>query len=329
MHLQIEQVIPAARAIAAGNCGRFVGDCGVFTAGMPGAMTTRNEPGSNNVSGWHAADVRRQDKLNMRLTELIFCRKHHTRTAKNLELANKTLELAKEGQVAERFAKAIKQLRATDDRGNPKLNLRSGGIYALERIAHDFEKDHWAIMEVLTAYVRKHSQWKEIELPETNPITTDIEAILTVIRRRNWHYEKSDQILDLHGTNLHDANLEGAYLRGADLRGAYLRRTNLRSAYLRDALLKGAYLWGADLEGAYLWRANLEDAYLRGVNLINTYLRGADLWGADLRGAYLRGADLEGALGITQEQINSAIGDATTRLPAGMVRPASWTKKTS
>jgi len=235
----------------------------------------------------------------MHLTELFFHRKHHTTTAKNLERANKNLELAKEGQITERFAKAIKQLGATDDEGNPKLKLRSGGIYALERIAHDFEEDHWPIMEVLTAYVRKHSQWKEIELPRTNPITIDIEAILAVIRRRNWHYERSDQTPDLHGTNLHDANLEGVYLRGADLRGAYLRRTNL------------------------------EGAYLRGVNLINTYLRGADLWGADLRGTYVRSADLAGALGITQEQINSAIGDATTKLPAGMVRPASWTKKTS
>jgi pentapeptide repeat protein len=263
----------------------------------------------------------------MRLMELFFHRKRDATAAKNFSFANKNLEFAKDGRVTERFAKAIKQLRAIDDKGNPKLNLRRGGIYALERIAHDFEKDHWPIMEVLTAYVREHSQWKAIELPETNPITTDIEAILTVIRRRNWHYEKSDQTLDLHGTNLHDANLEGAYLWGADFRGAYLRRTNLRSAYLRDALLQGAYLWGADLEGAYLMRVKLEGAYLRSVNLINTYLTGADLWGADLRGAYLRGADLTGTLGITQEQINSAIGNATTKLPAGMVRPASWTKK--
>src|SRR5438046_2681193 len=63
-------------------------------------------------------------------------------TTKNLELANKNVELAtkdldltREGQVSERFTKAIEQLGATDDKGNPKLELRLGGIYALERIA--------------------------------------------------------------------------------------------------------------------------------------------------------------------------------------------------
>jgi Pentapeptide repeats (8 copies) len=250
-------------------------------------------------------------------------------TARSLELTNQNLELTKEGQVTERFTKAIEQLRATDDKGNPKLKIRCGGIYALERIAHDFEKGHWPIMEVLTAYVRQHAQWKEVELPETNPITTDIEAILTVIRRREWHYEKSEQTLDLHRINLHDANLEGAYLRGADLTGAYLRRTNLRGVYLRDAHLKGADLWGADLEDAYLSRANMEGAYLRGANLINAYLRSADLWDANLRGAYLRGADLKGTLGVTQEQINSAIGDATTKLPAGLTMPELWKRNGS
>jgi hypothetical protein len=120
-------------------------------------------------------------------------------TRKKLELANEDQELAKEGQVIDRFTRAIKQLRATDSKGNPKLKLRSAAIYALERIAHDFEKAHWPIMEVLTDYVRKHAQRKQVELFETNPITTDIEAILTVIRRREWHYEKSDQTLDFHG----------------------------------------------------------------------------------------------------------------------------------
>jgi hypothetical protein len=55
-------------------------------------------------------------------------------TAQNLELTNKNLELTKEGQVTDRFTKAIEQLGATDDKGKPKLELRLGGIYALERM---------------------------------------------------------------------------------------------------------------------------------------------------------------------------------------------------
>ena len=37
------------------------------------------------------------------------------------------------------------------------MAIRLGGIYALERIAKDSEKDHGPIMEVLTAYVRENA----------------------------------------------------------------------------------------------------------------------------------------------------------------------------
>ena len=41
------------------------------------------------------------------------------------------------------------------------LDVRIGGIYALERIARDSARDHSTIMEVLAAFIREHSheQW--------------------------------------------------------------------------------------------------------------------------------------------------------------------------
>jgi uncharacterized protein YjbI with pentapeptide repeats len=92
--------------------------------------------------------------------------------------------------------------------------------------------------------------------------------------------------------------------RGADLTGADLRGADLRGADLRGANLRGAYLIGADLRGADLSRA--------------------DLTGADLRGADLRGADLTGSLFLTQSQLDAARGDAGTRLPSSLTRPAVW-----
>jgi hypothetical protein len=76
--------------------------------------------------------------------------------------------------------------------------VRLGGIYALERIARDSPKDHWTIMEVLTAYVRQHAPSPppakassglddgKSETSETSPLKprTDIQAILTVLGRR-------------------------------------------------------------------------------------------------------------------------------------------------
>jgi len=52
--------------------------------------------------------------------------------------------------------------------------------------------------------------------------------------------------------------------------------------------------------------------------------RGADLIGADLRGARLDAADLSSSLFVTQVQLDSARGDALTRLPRLLDRPAHW-----
>ena len=63
------------------------------------------------------------------------------------------LQVAREGQVTERFSRAIEHL------GNDSLDVRLGAIYALERIARDSRQDHGPIMEILTAYVREHAPW--------------------------------------------------------------------------------------------------------------------------------------------------------------------------
>jgi hypothetical protein len=74
-----------------------------------------------------------------------------------LYFSYKTLDLSREGQITDRFTKAIEQLGASDAAGQPKLEVRLGGIYALERIARDSERDYWVIINLLTTYVREHS----------------------------------------------------------------------------------------------------------------------------------------------------------------------------
>ena len=91
---------------------------------------------------------------------------------------------------------------------------------------------------------------------------------------------------------------------------------------------RGADLMGAALRGADLHGASLRGAYLIGADLRGADLRRADLLGADLRAADLRGADLTGALFVTGPQLTAATGDGTTRLPAGLARPAHWTTST-
>jgi hypothetical protein len=86
-------------------------------------------------------------------------------SVKTFDLQRQTENLQEQGQITDRFTKAIDQLGAVapggvlDQDGKPRINLeaRLGGIYALERIARDSPRDDWTIMEVLTAYVRENA----------------------------------------------------------------------------------------------------------------------------------------------------------------------------
>lgn len=151
---------------------------------------------------------------------------------------------------------------------------------------------------------------------------------------------------DLYMANLQMADLQLADLRcatllEADLRGADIREADLRYAQLREATLVGATLSGAVLDRAILLGANLKEvnfviAFMSGVVLEEADLRKADLSMAilqgtrcglaDFRSAQLHYADLTEAEDLTQEQINSALGNAGTKLPEGLTRPDHWDK---
>ncbi|MFS0724119.1 pentapeptide repeat-containing protein [Paenibacillus sp. 1P07SE] len=103
-------------------------------------------------------------------------------------------------------------------------------------------------------------------------------------------------------------------------RGQQKRRSQRRQEPSRRT---GDYI-GADLRGADLRGASLRGALMIAADLRDADLRAADLIGADLRDADLRGADLTGSIFLTRMQVRSAKGDARTRLPAGLERPAHW-----
>src|SRR5262245_5247484 len=178
-------------------------------------------------------------------------------TFRNMEIARENLRVAEEGKLTERFSKAVELL------GSDKLDIRLGGIYALERIAQDSLKDHWTVMEVLTAFVREQSR-KEYRdyipslsespssigiIDDELTLREDIQAALTVIGRREWSkVERPNQEL-----NLMQAFLGKVFLFDANLRNANLFKTNLQQsilfrADLRNAILADAILIGADLK---------------------------------------------------------------------------------
>ena len=150
-----------------------------------------------------------------------------------VRVAQENVRVAEEGQITDRFTKAIEHL------GSDKMAIRLGGIYALERIAKDSEKDQGPIMEVLTAYVRENApkQGKSAEEAAAKP-TTDIQAILTVLgRRKATEIKRPGDIINLSNTHL-----AGLVLFGANLSGVNLSRANLSLAVLTGANLNMANL---------------------------------------------------------------------------------------
>ena len=63
------------------------------------------------------------------------------------------VHISREGQITERFTRAVDQL------GNQNVDVRVGGIYALERIAKDSPPDRSAIQFLLAAFIRNHANW--------------------------------------------------------------------------------------------------------------------------------------------------------------------------
>ena len=247
------------------------------------------------------------------------------------------VEVAQEGQITERFTRAIDQL------GSNNLAVILGGIYALERIARDSEKDHWPIMEVLTAYVRAESAWtaeKESQDGDPPALPPYIQAILTVLGRRRVEFDPPGKCLDLSHTDLRNAdllraslapvnllhaNLAGAMLIQVDLQGAAmswailkdasLEGAKLNNAYLNEAILEDAHLSEAELMGAKLHQANLRNAMLYRATMSRAFMPGANLAGAILLETNLSGTDLSKVEGLTREQIERAITDEKTILP--------------
>lgn len=253
-------------------------------------------------------------------------------TWRRIAAAERTVEVSREAQITERFTRAIDQL------GNSKLEIRLGGIYALERIARDSEKDHGTIMDILAAYVRENSRWKgqdAADQGECQRPAADVQAILTVIGRRTRTFGNGEMDalnlrgVDLRGGRFVDANLDGvdvsfSRLDGADFEHASLRRTLFQGCHLEKALFNGVEADLAFFVDCHLTEAqmhgNLKHAYFINAILAGASLRGADLRHAELRNAILtktdlRGANLEEAYDLTAEQCAAALTDKDTILP--------------
>lgn len=226
------------------------------------------------------------------------------------------IQVAREGQITDRFT------RAMDHLGSGTLDIRIGGIYALERLALNSPSNRASVTRILTAFVREHAPWlvgspngpvhptPEVDdkLPWLSNRANDVQAAMHVLARRPVHPGEPRLLLtrtDLRGIYLPDARLDEAFLRRANLARAWMPGIHLERSEMGDADLRRA-----KLRGAYMSQADLRDAHLQQADLRNAVVRRADLRGADLTDALLDGADLTGIK-----------TDDTTVWPKGYPRP--------
>jgi hypothetical protein len=237
--------------------------------------------------------------------------------------------IAEQGQVTDRFAKAVEQLGSL---GPDKIDVRLGGIYSLERLARDSRADQPAIIEVLSAYVRGQAPASgsdssghghcEGDSDGSLAMPIDIQAAVTVLGRRNpdadgptIHFKDSEQPPEV---NLSASCLVLVRVVPAHLEHANLSHSDLRQAFLPDADLRGAHFGYATLTSAVLQSADLGSADLSYADLGGK----ANLFGANLTGANLTGANLSGA-DLTLANLAGVSYDYSTQWPTGFRPPPS------
>lgn len=223
-----------------------------------------------------------------------------------------TLRLAERAQLAERFSEAVEQLGATDAKGDPAVDVRTGALFSLRAIGLDSKDLADSAFFTVASYVTNNYVRSGLDelthgcdkfgTPATD-VSTAFRFVLPALSRE---LQTGDaDVRGLRGAllaglgfdelkfqrfDLSEIKLQLAYLNEPDFRESTLFKADLTMACLRKADLRDA-----NLREAILVRTDLRNAKLEGANLRNANLKRADLRGADLNGAILTNADMEGA----------------------------------
>lgn len=209
-------------------------------------------------------------------------------------------EIDRDANRTTRYTEAVKQL------GDDKSAVRFGGVYALQRIGEDSQRDRTTIIQVLQAYIVETAPYSPYHRP---PRPRGLLLWRASARAREAEYARQ-QALDAQALQAKTAKaavevvgrlsaldadrprilLPRTYLWGADLEGAQLDRAVFIWAELTQANFDGAALHGAFLHDANLMMASFEKAQARGTHFVQVDATRADFTGADLKASSFEGA---------------------------------------
>ena len=277
----------------------------------------------------------------------------HNRT-RSLKMQTDALRVQTDTDV---FTKSIKLL------GDKQAAVRQGGIYSLGGIAKDNPERHSTIIRIMTSYIRGetyrkfHERFEEESLTkedkenlisklvnEEEPMSSDIEAAIEVIRERKVHNDKP--LRNKENQVKFNFDLSNSYIRNADFSCAKLPKTNFsdsiilrcsfddinfqKSLFVKSVFKKcefeNANLMKCDFEECDLSgsefrrydpdeRINTQKSDLRGSSFIkatlkncefkNTNFHECDFEKCNLSGSKFENCDLADARNLTPKQINS------------------------
>lgn len=241
----------------------------------------------------------------------------------------KQLQVAFDGMITDRISQAVEHI------GSEDLSVKLGGIYSLERIALDSDRDLPKIIEILCAYIRVHSpsevidrEWhvlanaKELTDDELSEIIDDkfnrprlnediqvalqIVANLTILdkdpKKRSYFVSRNLFGINIKGTRFpKEADLSYFFIDNSQLdyivvsAGSKLVNSRISNTDMRGATLEGVDLSHSELSGSAMELTRFRKATLTKARLLNSRLACANFIEASAEEANFNQAKLRRA----------------------------------
>ncbi len=218
------------------------------------------------------------------------------------------LQITLDGQITDRITKAVEQI------GSENLSVRLGGLYALERIALDSDRDVLKIIDIICAFIRINSPSEfsargifstsyERELSEEefgiisqtifNPPRPpeEIQTALQILSNLSPQHQRLSIDRQKQKINLLASNISGVKLSsGSGLTNLVLDKSNSDFVLMPNVNLTHLRASQSNFRGAFLEGANLKNS-----NLSESFFECAVLTQATLEGCHFNGARLDKA----------------------------------
>lgn len=165
----------------------------------------------------------------------------------------------------------------------PNIEIRLGGIYALEKIAKDHKSLHMPVMEILCSYVRQNAENSDFDNQNESDeksekseiikklIRIDVQAAVSVIGRRNMSIIDEEIIGDgRKDISFEDDvrfDLSNCRFTGLNMKGLTFSRANFERSVFVDS----------NFDDAYFDRTNFSKSEFKNVTMQNIKVNGCKL----------------------------------------------------